>query len=178
MQKPLFELRIDISNEDNFVSDTNKSVLQLLKYVFNDEGLEQCIDMVIGELLENVLEYNQWEETDIPPVFAMSIPPEKHVIVFHTSNPIEKGGEHHQAVLHSMKRLQEAKTPHDAAVERMVERGMSHGEDPRSHIGLFHIANGGFCQLEAHVDERSVLHVFATMRVNEILAYSSQSIAS
>lgn len=123
--------------------------------------------MVLQELLENVLKYHPWKEERPLPMFLLSVPSHKKFIVLQTSNSIEVGGEHHQAVLDSMHRLRRAATPVEAGVERMMEKRMN-PQDEHSRLGFYQIAGAGLCQLNAQVDENCILYISAKMQVNDM----------
>lgn len=162
MKKP-FEIHLSIPEHWDFIGPTCTYIKNLLGcFIGNDKNVLSSAEIITDELIANVIKYSD-HQSGVIPTFGLSISNDKKSIVFQSSNPIDLKSEHSKEIKHTLDMLHKAKNPGDAFFQRLTEQGAK--QSGPSQLGILRIAFDGPCDIDARIDEQSILHITATMHL-------------
>ncbi len=169
----MYEIHIHPDNRDWTRSEEIRDVVRgLLQEQEASEAFVQNAAMVTKELVENIIKYSDWSQRKNAS-FWMEIDGQGDAVRLRTTNAVRKEDSHVRALMGIINRMREI-TPSRAFAERLQELLRERGglkqiaSRTGSRLGLLRMADEGACEVEANVDELSILHVQATLHASEM----------
>ena len=157
-----FQIQVPISSSWTHIELLRSSVLNCLATIFTDHEFCHSVGMITSELLENAVKYGDWDSLERAE-FKLHVAGDESQVEVTVSNPVREGGEEVESLFqtvdfirgHESAEVAYRNRLRDVAEESPAATGVS-------RLGLTRVAYEGHCQVQARIDERSILHVTAT----------------
>ncbi len=156
-----FQIQVPLNAKWTNIELLRSSVLSCLATIFNDHEFCHAVGMITGELLENAVKYGDWESLERSE-FKLHVAGDASQVEVTVSNPVREEGAELGHLFETVDFIRGHDDAESAYRARMREVAAGAAMNSVSRLGLTRVAYEGHCQVQARLDERSILHVTAT----------------
>lgn len=144
---------------------------QVFDYLHSHISDDEVLDLstsIVGELAENVIKYADWKSS-ISPHLQITINPDRKILQYKISNPIDKTSSHAKEaykIIDYLKNFETATEAYNVKVLRNSEKNSLEFQTGLLQVASYVENRNGKGQLEVELDDNSVLHITATAKLS------------